>query len=78
MNLNHEIRCEYARLVTRRWFFRQCGVGLGSIALASLFAFGNVGVFDGTGHRIALSEKRQCADGVGGSHYRARPWNVSK
>jgi hypothetical protein len=36
MNLNHELRSEYARLVTRRWFFRQCGVGLGSIALASL------------------------------------------
>ena len=36
MNLNHELRCEYARLVTRRWFFRQCSVGLGSIALASL------------------------------------------
>ena len=36
MNLHHELRSEYARLITRRWFFRQCGVGLGSIALASL------------------------------------------
>jgi hypothetical protein len=36
MNLSQELRSEYARLVTRRWFFRQCGVGLGSIALASL------------------------------------------
>src|ERR1039457_4999630 len=36
MNLNHELPSEYARLVTRRWFFRQCSVGLGSIALASL------------------------------------------
>src|SRR5204863_1699204 len=27
---------EYARLLTRRWFLRQCGVGLGSIALSSL------------------------------------------
>src|SRR5882762_2832066 len=35
-NLNHELRSEYAKLVTRRWFFRQCGVGLGSVALASL------------------------------------------
>jgi Protein of unknown function (DUF1501) len=26
------------RLVTRRWFFEQCGVGLGRIALAGLFA----------------------------------------
>jgi hypothetical protein len=36
MNVTNELRSEYARLVTRRWFFRQCGVGLGSIALASL------------------------------------------
>ena len=36
MNFAQELRSEYARLVTRRWFFRQCGVGLGSIALASL------------------------------------------
>src|SRR5215470_12473422 len=36
MNLQNELRSEYARLITRRWFFRQCGVGLGSIALASL------------------------------------------
>src|SRR5213593_1272397 len=46
MNLQHELRAEYARLVTRRWFFRQCGVGLGSVALASLLgadkAFGAV------------------------------------
>src|SRR5438445_13560355 len=33
---DQELRTEYARLVTRRWFFRQCGVGLGSVALASL------------------------------------------
>lgn len=36
MNLAQELRSEYARLITRRWFFRQCGVGLGSIALGSL------------------------------------------
>ena len=36
MNYDQELRSEYAKLVTRRWFFRQCGVGLGSIALASL------------------------------------------
>jgi hypothetical protein len=36
MKLEHELRAEYARLLTRRWFLRQCGVGLGSIALASL------------------------------------------
>src|SRR5215831_12484225 len=36
MNLQQELRNEYARLVTRRWFFRQCGIGLGSVALGSL------------------------------------------
>src|SRR5881394_737645 len=41
MNLHQELRFEYARLVTRRWFFRQCGVGLGSIALGSLLGAEN-------------------------------------
>src|SRR5579863_2196683 len=27
---------EYARFITRRWFFKQCGVGVGAIALAEL------------------------------------------
>ena len=36
MDYANELRREYAKLVTRRWFFRQCGVGLGSIALSSL------------------------------------------
>src|SRR5437868_7985067 len=36
MNISSELRSEYARLITRRWFFKQCGVGLGSVALASL------------------------------------------
>lgn len=36
MNYQNDLRSEYARLVTRRWFLRQCGVGLGSMALASL------------------------------------------
>src|SRR6266704_137882 len=36
LDYSNELRSEYARLITRRWFFRQCGVGLGSIALASL------------------------------------------
>jgi hypothetical protein len=41
MNLQHELQAEYARLITRRWFFRQCGVGLGSVALASLLGAEN-------------------------------------
>src|SRR6185436_1915191 len=36
LNFDQELRLERARLITRRWFFRQCGVGLGSMALASL------------------------------------------
>src|SRR5258708_670437 len=36
MTYADELRSEYARLITRRWFFRQCGVGLGSIALGTL------------------------------------------
>jgi Protein of unknown function (DUF1501) len=36
MNFQNELRAEYARLITRRWFLRECGVGLGSLALASL------------------------------------------
>jgi len=36
MNFEQELRAEYARLITRRWFFRECGVGLAGIALASL------------------------------------------
>ena len=35
-NFQQELRSEQAKLITRRWFFRQCGVGLGSIALSSL------------------------------------------
>src|SRR5688572_6262237 len=36
MDLRNEINDEARKLVTRRWFFKECGVGLGSIALASL------------------------------------------
>ncbi len=36
MNLPHELDLERKRFLSRRWFFRDCGVGLGSIALASL------------------------------------------
>ncbi len=36
MNYSKEIKSEIKKLVTRRHFFRECGVGLGSIALASL------------------------------------------
>ena len=36
MNYLEEIKFESRKLITRRHFFRECGVGLGSVALASL------------------------------------------
>src|SRR5262245_23626998 len=36
MNFHQELRSEHARYITRRWFLSQCGVGLGSLAFASL------------------------------------------
>ena len=36
INFAQELQIERARWITRRWFFRQCGIGLGSIALGSL------------------------------------------
>ncbi|MHB8519627.1 MAG: DUF1501 domain-containing protein [Limisphaerales bacterium] len=33
----HLYRGQDPRLITRRWFFQQCGVGLGAIALSQLF-----------------------------------------
>src|SRR3977135_4132436 len=34
---SHLYRGDDPRLITRRWFFQQCGVGLGAIALGQLF-----------------------------------------
>ena len=36
MNYQQELRNEAARFISRRWFLKQCGVGLGSIALGSM------------------------------------------
>src|SRR5262245_26623711 len=36
MNLLHELAAEQRRYLTRRWFFQECGVGLGAIALNAL------------------------------------------
>ncbi len=33
---HQELRREAAKFISRRWFFRECGVGLGAMALASL------------------------------------------
>ena len=36
MDLKNEIAAEARKLITRRWFFKECGVGLASVALASM------------------------------------------
>src|SRR5438045_2660474 len=36
MNLKNEIASEAQKLLARRWFLKECGVGLGGMALASL------------------------------------------
>jgi hypothetical protein len=36
MNLIQQLADERRRFLTRRWFFRDCGIGLGSIALGSM------------------------------------------
>lgn len=36
MNFAQDLTQERRRFLTRRWFFRECGVGLGSIALGSM------------------------------------------
>ncbi len=38
MNLQQQLHNARARYINRRWFFRDCGVGLGSVAAASLLA----------------------------------------
>ena len=42
MNHHEQAFEEYRRYVTRRWFFRQCGVGLGTAALGTLLGPGAV------------------------------------
>jgi uncharacterized protein (DUF1501 family) len=37
-SIAQQIADEYRKFVTRRWFFKQCGVGLGAIALQELLA----------------------------------------
>src|SRR5689334_15331223 len=44
MDLRREINEEARKLVTRRWFFKECGVGLGAIAMASMMRDKNAGV----------------------------------
>jgi uncharacterized protein (DUF1501 family) len=36
MKQDEQFQAEYAKFLTRRWFFKQCGVGMGALALADL------------------------------------------
>lgn len=40
MTPHQQLLAEYRHHLTRRWFFRECGVGLGAVALASLLGEG--------------------------------------
>ncbi len=40
MNFHNEIQQETKKLIARRWFLRDCGIGLGSIALGTLLGGG--------------------------------------
>ncbi len=42
MNYETQIKQEVRKLITRRYFFKECGVGLGTLALASLLKNNNV------------------------------------
>ncbi len=42
MDYHREIQLEAKKLITRRWFFRDCGLGLGAVALASLLNEGKI------------------------------------
>jgi uncharacterized protein (DUF1501 family) len=48
VNLNAQIWQEQRKMVTRRYFFRQCGVGLGALALASLLRDNDLFAASGT------------------------------
>jgi hypothetical protein len=67
MNLASDIRSDLRQQITRRWFFRECGIGLGSIALASLL-----------GERAAASSSGLLANPLApkGGHFAARAKRV--
>ena len=60
-SIQEEIREEYRKFVTRRWFFKQCGVGLGAIALGDLLVAGITQTFAGAetgGHAASVTSGR--------------------
>src|SRR5574341_1430152 len=62
MNREQDLRSAVAKYVTRRWFFRQCGVGLGAIALDTLLASAQSATPSSTAPRDPLAPKApQCS-----------------
>jgi hypothetical protein len=68
MNLQELVRLEYLKYRTRRQFFRDCGVGLGTLALASLLC----------PEAFAQSERSAAADPLAAKppHFRPRARSV--
>jgi Protein of unknown function (DUF1501) len=58
MNITHNLDLERRRFLTRRWFFRDCGLGLGSVALASLLSDRSLAA-PGTGDPLASRQPPQ-------------------
>src|SRR5687767_13114942 len=81
MTTHEQLLAEYRQSVTRRWFFQQCGVGLGSIALASLLgkdASAAAGVSGDGGSAAAASPATGSADPLAPkrSHFPAKTKRV--
>jgi hypothetical protein len=53
MNLQRELLTEYGRYRTRRWFFKECGVGLAGIAAADLLGQSSAAAASGAASPLA-------------------------
>jgi hypothetical protein len=58
MKLSQELQQESGKFITRRWFFKQCGVGLGSIALGTLLGQAKENPFAARRPHYAAKAKR--------------------
>ncbi|MBI1841784.1 MAG: DUF1501 domain-containing protein, partial [Verrucomicrobia bacterium] len=58
MSMLHDYLAEHSRYQTRRWFFRDCGLGLGSLALGALLrGSGRAEAAEGASSRPLLAPK---------------------
>ncbi len=58
MTKQEHFQHEHRQEITRRWFFKECGVGLGAVALRSLMAGGNALAADPGAGMNSLAPKR--------------------